>query len=220
MLQDIRQQKENSCNINRIIEENIPFIIKSISSVTGRYVSIENDEEFSVGLLAFTEAFQKYDSDKGEFYSFAKLVISSRVKNYLKRENKYSKDISIEEVKEQGIDISDDYINPIEDKNELIREIHKFKLELAEFNLTLEELADAAPKHKDTRNNAISISEKISKDEPITAFIFLKKRLPIKQISLKYTITEKVLKTSKKFILSTTIIFFRNYRNLLLWIKK
>ena len=32
-------------NTNELIEKHMPFIIKSISDVTGRYVSCENDEE-------------------------------------------------------------------------------------------------------------------------------------------------------------------------------
>ncbi|SHH95156.1 RNA polymerase sigma factor [Clostridium collagenovorans DSM 3089] len=205
--------------LNSIIEDYMPLIIKTISSITGKYVSIENDEEFSVGLMAFVEAMEKYEESKGAFPSFAKLVISSRIKTYLIKENKRSRETSMEELMNSGIELSSEYSNPIEDKEELKTEISKFKVELSEFGLSLEDLVQEAPKHEDTRRNAINISEKVSKDEPLTTFIFGKKRLPIKQISLKYTVTEKILKRSKKFILSLVIIFFRNYRNIRLWIK-
>lgn len=204
--------------INSIIEKHMSLIIKSISETTGRYVSIENDEEFSIGLLAFTEALERYNEDKGAFPSFAKLVISSRVKNHLMKEKKNSYNISFEELAETGIEIEDGKSEK-EDLGILKEEIEKFKKELKEFNITLEELADKSPKHEDTRKNAIVISKKVSKDEPITDFIFTKKRLPIKQISLKYVVTEKVLKRSKEFILSVVIILYKNYRNLRLWIR-
>ena len=168
--------------INSIIEKHMPLIIKSISGTTGRYVSIENDEEFSIGLLAFTEALERYNEDKGAFPSFAKLVISSRVKNHLMKEKKNSYNISFEELAETGIEIEEGKSEK-EDLGILKEEIEKFKKELKEFNITLEELADKSPKHEDTRKNAIGISKKVSKDEPITDYIFTKKRLPIKQIS-------------------------------------
>ena len=58
-------------DIDSLIEKHMPFIIKSISDTTGRYVSCENDEEISIGLLAFNEAIERYDNDKGHFlYSF------------------------------------------------------------------------------------------------------------------------------------------------------
>ncbi|MEG3042075.1 MAG: sigma factor [Clostridium sp.] len=89
--------KENMLeDINGFIKIHMNFIIKSISSVTGRYVSVDNDDSFSIGLLAFKEAVDKYDTSKGEFTSFARLVISSRVKTFLSNENKYSKNHSLD----------------------------------------------------------------------------------------------------------------------------
>ena len=63
---------ENDINVNELIEKHMPFIIKSISDVTGRYVSCENDEELSVGMMGFHEAIERYDNEKGHFLSFAK----------------------------------------------------------------------------------------------------------------------------------------------------
>lgn len=84
----------------------------------------------------------------------------------------------------------------------------------------MEDLIKEAPKHSDTRENAINVSKKASKDLEVTDFMYEKKRLPIKKISLKYMVTEKVIKRSKKFIISLIIIFFKKYRNLMLWIGK
>ncbi|SCJ46082.1 RNA polymerase sigma factor sigI [uncultured Clostridium sp.] len=207
-------------DINEIVEENIGFIINTISNVTGKYVSIENDDEFSIGLMAFVEALNRYDEEKGPFLSFAKIVIESRVKNYLIKENKKIDVVSIDFYNEIGIDIHNILYNPIEEKTELINEINQFKEELNLFKLTIEDLIDEAPKHSDTRENAINVSKKASKDCDITDFMYEKKRLPIKKMSLKYMITEKVIKRSKKFIISLIIIFFKKYRNLMLWVGK
>ena len=207
-------------DINEIVEENIGFIINTISKVTGKYVSIENDDEFSIGLMAFVEALDKYNQEKGPFLSFAKIVIESRIKNYLVKEKKKVDVVSIDLYKEIGIDINNILYNPIEDKTELINEIQQFKEELNLFKLTMEDLIKEAPKHSDTRENAIKVSKKASKDLEVTDFMYEKKRLPIKKISLKYMVTEKVIKRSKKFIISLIIIFFKKYRNLMLWIGK
>lgn len=207
-------------DINEIVEKNIGFIINTISKVTGKYVSIENDDEFSIGLMAFVEALSRYDEEKGPFLSFAKIVIESRVKNYLIKENKKFDVVSIDFYNEIGIDINNILYNPIEDKTELINEIQQFKEELSLFKLTIEDLIEEAPKHSDTRKNAINLSNKASKDSDITDFMYEKKRLPIKKISLKYMVTEKVIKRSKKFIISLIIIFLKKYRNIMLWIGK
>jgi RNA polymerase sigma factor len=206
-------------NVNELIEKHMPFIIKSISEVTGRYVSCENDEELSVGLLGFHEAIERYDNEKGHFLSFAKLVIGSRIKNYLKGENKHQHS-SLEELLDKGLEIKDEYLEQEEDNSLLVDQINRLKSEISSFGFTLEELAEEAPKQQATRKNAISLSEEISKEEEFTSFMYEKKRLPIKRIVLRFTVTEKVIKRSKKFIISVVIIIDKNLSALKNWIRK
>ncbi|WP_160691853.1 RNA polymerase sigma factor SigI [Clostridium sp. C2-6-12] len=206
-------------DVNELIEKHMPFIIKSISDVTGRYVSCENDEELSVGLLGFHEAIERYDNEKGHFLSYAKLVIGSRIKNYLKSENKHQHS-SLEELLDKGLEIKDEYLEEKDDNGILLEEINRLKNEISSFGFTLEDLANEAPKQQATRMNAISLSEKISEEEELTSFMYLKKRLPIKRIVLQFSVTEKVIKRSKKFIISVVIIFDKNLRALRNWIRK
>ena len=205
------------------IEKHIPFIISCISKFTGRYVSIENDDEYSIGMMAFVEAIEKYKESRGDFYAFSRLVIESRLKNFFEKENKHIKNKSIEDYKERGTDL----VENLEDHNKddlnrefTINEIKKLKEEIDDFGFGFEELVNEAPKHKDTREKAIDISEKSSREKDITDFMFVKKRLPIKNISDRFDVSEKVIRKSKLFIITVIIILFRGYRNLKLWIKK
>jgi len=217
VLIDLNVTKNTS--VNELIENHMPFIIKSISDVTGRYVSCQNDEELSVGLLGFHEAIERYDNEKGHFLSFAKLVIGSRIKNYLKGENKHQHS-SLEELLDKGLEIKDEYLEQKEDNSILVEEINMLKTEISSFGFTLEDLVDEAPKQQATRKNAISLSEEISKDEEFTSFMYVKRRLPIKRIVLKFSVTEKVIKRSKKFIISVVIIIDKNFSALQNWIRK
>ena len=207
-------------SIDKLIQDYMAFIVKTVSSITGRYVSVEKDDELSIALIAFKEAIDKYEESRGSFSAFAKLVISSRVKNYLIKENKNNKVESIEALKEKGIDISEVAETVVEESDELSNEIGKLKEEIEAFGFTFEDLVDEAPKHEDTRRNAIELSEKVSKEKSLTSFMYEKRRLPIKQISVKFSVTEKVIKRSKKFIISVVIIIDKNFRNLRLWIKR
>lgn len=218
VLIDLNINNKNT-DVNELIEKHMPFIIKSISDVTGRYVSCENDEELSVGLLGFHEAIERYDNEKGHFLSYAKLVIGSRIKNYLKSENKHHHS-SLEELLDKGLEIKDEYLEEKEDNGVLLEQINKLKNEISSFGFSLEDLADEAPKQQATRNNAISLSEEISKEEELTSFMYVKKRLPIKRIVLRFAVTEKVIKRSKKFIISVVIIFDKNLSALKNWIRK
>lgn len=207
-------------DINEMIQEYMPLIIKTISQTTGRYVSVENSEELSIGLMAFVEAMEKYEESKGMFESFAKLVIKSRVINYLKSENKHQEVISIEALHEQGIHIIDEYVEPIGVEDRLKEELDLLRQEIRSFGFGFDELVEESPKHKDTRDNAIELSEKVSKEEEFTTFMYAKKRLPITGIARKFSVTEKVLKRSKKFIISVVIIFYKNLTSVKLWISR
>lgn len=217
VLIDLNVDKNTS--INELIENHMPFIIKSISEVTGRYVSCENDEELSVGLLGFHEAIERYDNEKGHFLSYAKLVIGSRIKNYLKSENKHQHS-SLDDLLDKGVDIKDEYFEPKEDNSLLLEQINKLKNEISSFGFTFEDLVNEAPKQQATRKNAIMLAEQISVEEEFTSFMYLKKRLPITRIVAKFSVTEKVIKRSKKFIISVVIIIDKNFNALKNWIRK
>lgn len=217
---DFKNKDFQNIDINKFIHDNMPFIIKTISEVTGKYVCLDNDEEISIALLAFNEAIEKYDEARGNFFTYAKIVIKSRLVNYLVKENKNNETKSLEKLQEEGIDFSEELVNPIEDKTALLKEMNELKVHINEFGFSLEDLVDESPKHIDTRERAISLSKKINEDEPIKEFMYIKKRLPIKKISLKYVVSEKIIKGSKKFIITVVIVFDKNFRNLKLWIRK
>ena len=142
---------------NDFIEESMPFIIKTTSSFLGRYVCTDNDEEFSIALIAFNEAIEKYNEERGNFWSFAKLVIESRLKNNLQKTARLESASSLEEMTESGMQIHDDNVKVDKTTSDLRDEIMAFKEELSLFGITFETLAKESPKHKDTRNRAIKI---------------------------------------------------------------
>ena len=71
---------------NQLIEQYKPFVAKTVSSVCKRYIT-ENDDEFSIGLIAFNDAIEKYSTDKGSsLFAFAELVIKRKVIDYIRKE--------------------------------------------------------------------------------------------------------------------------------------
>lgn len=214
----MEQKEEISIeNIEYLIEKYMAFLIKTVSGFTGRYISIENDEEFEIALLAFTEAVEKYQSEKGVFLAFAKLVIVSRLKNYAEKEKKHEKVVSLDELYESGQDFQAEEAEKQDDY--LQQEILRYKKELLFFGLTFEKLADEAPRHKDTRETALDAAEKAGKDEEIVEETYRKRKLPIRRVAVLAELTEKVIKRSKSFILSAMIIFAKEFPSLLYWIR-
>ncbi len=207
-------------NLNSLIERHMPFLIRTVSNFTGRYVSIEQDEEFTIGLLGFTEAVKRYNPEKGNFLSFARLVMESRLKNYAERQSKYGMEESLEALQESGVDFYKEEKEADEQAQENIHEeILKYREELLLFGLTLERLADEAPRHKDTRERAVKTAETASEDEETVELLYRKKKLPIRRVAMVAKVTEKIVKGSKSFILAVMIILIKKFPGLFYWIE-
>ncbi len=203
-------------HLDKLIERHKGFIIRTASKASGKYVRIDNDDCFEVALEAFAEAVEKYDENRGGFLGFAKLVMESRLKNYVAKENRTVKTASLEELSENGYDFADD----LNREEEILKEeIREYKKELFHFGLTLEILADTAPKHKDTREKALNIADKAANDRPTAELTYSKRKLPIRAVARLCSVTEKIVKGSKNFILAAMIIFIRKYPSLHTWVK-
>lgn len=213
-------EKISMDNIDNLVKNHMPFIIRTVSNLTGKYVSIENDESFSVALNAFVESVEKYDSERGDFLSFSRIVIESRVKSFFIKDNKRLKCESIEELSENGNEFAE-----VKEENSqyavaMREEMIMYREELLKFGLTLEILADNAPKHRDTKNKAIEIARVASEDESVVEITYKKRKLPIRAVARVSEATEKVVKKSKIFILSTMLIFINKFPELSKFILK
>lgn len=205
---------------NRLIGDYIPFIIKTVSNQLNRYIETENCDEFSIGLIAFNEAIDKFDSSKGLFLSFAGLVISNRIKDALRKKSQRINEISFEDCPDNCFKQLDYISSSIdEDSISLREEIQHYETELARFRITLEELAEKTPKHKDTKINAFLLSKHISEDKHLVEEIYSKKRLPINKIALKFRTTVKIIKRSKVYIISLIVIFTGRFTQLKDWVR-
>ncbi len=203
-------------HLEELVECHMAFLIRTTSSVTGRYVSVEQDDAFSVALSAFAEAVERFDTGRGSFLSYAGLVIRSRLLTYLETERRrQSVEVSLDAMEENGQTLC----APQAERNELQEEIRQYQEELRKFQLTLEDLAQHAPKHRDTRETAVDIAQRSSEDEDIVSQTYRKRKLPVRAVSRRCAVSEKVVKTSKTFILGTLLVFVRKLPGLSAWIR-
>ncbi|MCG8542311.1 MAG: RNA polymerase sigma-I factor [Clostridia bacterium] len=196
-----REEREN------LIEEYTPFIIKSITRVTNKYIEIENNDEFSIGLEAFNEAINKYEFQKGSFIKYAEMVIRSRIIDFQRKTRSLSNLVSLDRDSPMEDRIKEGLkINDFTDKYDMKEEILRLKSLLKGFNITFQELVEDSPKHIDTRLNSINIAKSIVENDDIKEEFYKKKVLPAKKIIDRIGVTKKVLKGNRKFIIATVLI--------------
>jgi len=198
---DIQKNKRED-ERNTIIDQYVPFIIKSTSDILGRYIEVENDEEFMVALEAFDEAINRYKKDKGSFLTFSKIVIRSRIMDYLK-----GKKLDIDE--EKDVNEKENH-ESVEEQVSLNFEINRFRKILKEYDLTFDILTENNPTHKKTRCRCFSIARKVSEDKAMINWIKEKKRLPVTRLSRELNASKRMIKYSKEYILSLVLVYIND----------
>ncbi|MFE7061177.1 RNA polymerase sigma factor SigI [Sutcliffiella sp. NPDC057660] len=204
---------------NQLISKYKPFIAKAVSSVCKRYIN-ETDDEFSIGLIAFNEAIEKYSKDKGSsLLSFAELIIKRRVIDYIRKE---SKNITVT-MSEQDVDQDDYASNKIEatlSVEEFQKQIHQeqrkeeilyYQTVLKDFGLTFSDLLECSPKHADARQNAIEVAHTLVQNQELKKHLFEKKMLPMKHLEGLVDVSRKTIERNRKYIIAVSIILSGDY---------
>ncbi|MDQ2085858.1 RNA polymerase sigma-I factor [Herbivorax sp. ANBcel31] len=195
-----------------LIKKYRPYLLKTISSTTGKYVDSETSEEYSVGLMAFNEAIDNFDSEKnGNFISYCNIVINHRIIDYIrkkKRENKtipfsYFEEKSESEFEEKYL-VSDSHYQY--EKIEVREEIMIFENKLKEFGITLDELVTKSPKHKDSRELYINIAKILSNNEVLFNKMIKKKCIPMSELMKFVKVSRKTIERNRKYIIAVSLV--------------
>ena len=84
-------------------------------------------------MLAFKEAVEKYDESKGSLLNFVKVVIRSRVIDYLRKEKKNEEMASLDSMAESGVQFQDE---SRQSENVLAIEIEEWKSTIEDFDIS------------------------------------------------------------------------------------
>jgi RNA polymerase sigma factor len=209
----LKIQQGDSNLRNELIHSYKPFIAKTASTVCNRYIS-ESDDEFSIGMIAFNEAIDKYCSDKGNsLIAFAEIIIKRRVIDFLRSQSKQKESVFTSVFDEAGKDQSvlDELksMRAFEKEQEAEKrkeEILRYNSFLREFGLSFQELSAVSPKHEDARQGAISIAKIVMNDEALKEILFTTKRLPIKQLESKVQVSRKTIERNRKYIIAICVL--------------
>jgi RNA polymerase sigma factor len=206
--------------LNDIIDSYKPFIAKTVSSVCKRYI-YETDDEFSIGLIAFNEAIEKYSPERGSsLLSFSEVLIKRRVIDYIRKQTKFqhiSLDITGANYEEESPgnvivnELSLDYYHKKTDEQLRKEEIIHFQNLLKTFDLSFSDLVENSPKHADARKNAIVAAKMLVENQELKDLLFEKKRLPIKQLEQMVNVSRKTIERNRKYIIAIALILSNDY---------
>jgi RNA polymerase sigma factor len=217
-LDDIKGK--NNAAKEQFIANYIPFIVKTVSKLSSKYIDIKNSDEFCVALIAFNEAIDCYDKEKhNSFIRFSEQVIKRRIIDYIRSNKKntnvypftyfYNKNGNEFENYFFNQDLSYLY-ESIETKQEIVA----FKKQLNKFSITLEELSRCSPKHTDSKKLSIEIAKTLCTSDKMINKLYKTKKIPTEELIKEINISKRTIERNRKFIISVCIILKDNFSTL------
>ena len=207
---------------NELVESSKSWILRVASETTKRFVT-DSDDEWSIALMAFSEAVQSYETEKGSFRGLAAMVIRRRVVDYLRTEGRHADELSVlpaafedglDEDETGGVELQvqqrmaqEADAAPGEDAASLARaEIAELQDILRLYGFTFFDLADASPKAEKTKQSCGKAVRTMLATAVLMAQMRLKRLLPIKELSTASGVVRKILERHRKYIIASSEI--------------
>lgn len=196
-------------NRDKFIEENKAFIYATAYKICKRNLSWENDDELSISLIAFNNACNNFEENKGNFYGYAKIIIRNALIDYFRKMNNtpyVAFDNDNDELQYIDYKTSLDKFELENENKKRAEEIALLSKELAEYKLDFNLLLKSSPSHKDTRDSLLNIAFFCIKEETILNYVKQKKLLPVKEIMILTGSNRKLIEKWRRYILILILI--------------
>ena len=207
--------KQSESETERLIEDFKPFLNARAARYAPQSDWAQREELQSVTMMAFYEAIQKYDINKGHFFPFADRVVRARIIDSIRLVYKAGeKTVSFEADNDAEPSSNSSVIDEIsirsydeQRRREMItEEIEQFKAELALWGITMDALSRQSPKHRKLLLSYRMAIAKILQNSDIVQTIQLKRYFPIKAVALLTGLPQKNVERARTFILASLII--------------
>ncbi len=207
-------------SMEHFIQQNEFFILKCASSVIHRYVT-KSDDEWSIALMAFTQAVGDYAEEKGSFLSFAELVIRRKLIDHLRSQSKHRAEIPVNpsafdssaEETEDDAEIKSEISKKIAvvQDNSVQLEIEAANNAFASYGFSFFDLTDCSPKAEKTKISCAKAVVYIIQNPIVLNSMRKDKLLPIKLIEKNSGVPQKILERHRKYIIAAAEIITGDY---------
>jgi len=213
--------KESPSEMEQLISDFRPFLRSRANRFSSRHSELQDDDLYSVAMLAFYEAINSYDDAKGHFFPFANRVVYNRIVDSIRKV--YRGDgtsISLDDDEEDDITNSHSMIiektsidayNASIAQARLVEEIEQFQAELAEWGITMAVLVEQSPKHSELQKAYKRAVSEVLQDSDILQTIHIKRYFPVKAVAELTGFPQKKIERARRFILASIIIKSGDY---------
>ena len=194
-----------------------------------RFVT-EQDEEWSVTLLAFQEAVKNYDRSKGDFWPFASTVVQRRLTDHLRKQYKEEQITYVEpgvltgETEKEaesrgGIDsevrrsLSEASVDNGDwpGKYTIADEIEAVQEEFRKYGLCFYDLTSCSPKAEKSRKKCTAAAKALLEDAALMEQMEKTGTLPMKELEKKSGVSRKILDKHRRYLIAAAVILRGEY---------
>lgn len=213
LVEDIKKiQDGDQVALEELIEEYKPFIKKTAVHFCKRMLVWGQDDELSIGLMAFDSAVRTYDPGKEiPFQAYCRVVIVNRLKDYARNQFKYQTLVQLgdEDVNTyfEGQVAQQDYLKRcIEEERR--EELECLEEMLSAFSIGFEDLVDVSPKHRDSRQTLLQVARHLAQTEELWDLLTSRKHLPLNELEKACGVKRRTLERGRKFIIASAVLLY------------
>ncbi len=213
----------------QLIRDNEQLILRTASAATRRYVS-KSDDEWAVALYAFSRAIDLYDSSKGDFLPFSRMVIRRELVDAYRAEARHAPEMTVApHVLDGDGDPEEDpehvYLAVVRDSvdasdHSLHDEIVAANAMLGTYGFRFFDLTECSPRQEKTRRECAAAIRGLLRDPPLLVELLRRnKKLPTAELQRLSGVSRKTLDRYRKYIIMAALVLSEDYPQLAEYLK-
>ena len=172
LVRQVCAAKEDPGKADDLIRAYIPFIRAEATKFMGRLCT-DQDDEYSIAMMAFYEAVMGYEKGRGAFLAYAALLIRSRLIDYSRKEARHQGHLSLHEEQGDGDDRTlmetvadgEDVFEISATREATRQEIEELSAVMGRFGLSFTDVAENCPRQERTLR-ACAAAVRYAKEAP------------------------------------------------------
>jgi len=191
------------------LQESQPFIRHVSIQMCHRTLEWGRDEELSEALIAFNEAIDHYEEERGvPFLAYARLLVKRRLIDYYRKQRlREALPMDQDDVGQAvEIHVGIQEFRKHQQDQERAAEIQEFSLALKKYGLSFQVLAEVCPKHRDSRETLLRVARTLALSPELWQQVERTGKLPMQALTLKTQVHPKVLERGRKYILAVALL--------------
>ncbi len=209
--------KEDGGKADALIRDFLPFIRAEASKTMSRSCT-DQDDEYSIAMIAFHEAVLGFERRRGSFIGYAATCIRSRIIDFQRREARHRGHLSIHEtygeddheLLEELADERDHY-DEVATREATRQEIAELTVTLSSFGVSFADVSDNCPRQERTLHACAAAIRCGVQNPKILEDLLRTKKLPMGALVRLSGADRKTLERHRKYILAMLLIQTNGY---------